>query len=168
MAAGDTSGTVTIWRSGLKGLYADDHGVTVRACACRVRRIAWAEIDRLEEGGGYDNQNGRYVWGLVVVRRTGLKVSAINGWHGSDAPAIATAVRQVAEPHGIPADLAGVPMRDGRPVGRVLYHDPGEQAGLRYWDGSQWSPLLPPDIVRPRSITLPRSPAPWSALPTAH
>jgi hypothetical protein len=167
MAVGDTSGTVTIWERGRRGFYADEHGVTVANSARRVRRLAWAEISRFQEGGGYDPESGGYIWAVVIVLHTGEKVSAVNGWYGSDAADIATAVTQVAERHGIPADVAGVPMKDGRPVRRGLYHDPGGQAGLRFWDDSQWSPLLPPDIAKPGSVLLPESPVFWSKLPTA-
>jgi hypothetical protein len=167
MAADNTTGTVTLWQGGPKGLYADDHGVTVQSSARRIRRFAWAEISRFQEGGGYDPQSGGYVWALVVVLHTGQKVSAISGWYGADAPEIAAAVREVAERHGIPANLAGVPMKDGRPARRGLYHDPAGQTGLRYWDGGQWSPLLQPDIVKSGRVMLAESPAFWSALPTA-
>jgi hypothetical protein len=167
MIADGAQGTVTIWKSGRKGLYADDHGVTVRNPASRPRRFAWPEISRFEEGGGYDSHTGSYIWTLVIVLHTGQKVSACPGWYGAHTLNTVAAVRQVAERYGIPADLAGVPMKDGRPARRGLYHDPGGQAGLRYWDGRQWSPLLPPGIVKPRSVTLQESPASWSALPMA-
>ena len=31
-----------------------------------------------------------------------------------------------------------------------LYADPGGQAGIRYWDGREWSPLLPADLASGR------------------
>ncbi len=167
MTADDADGAVTIWERGRRGLYADDHGVTVRNSASRTWRFAWADVSRFEEGGRYDSQSGGYTWTLFVVLHTGQKVTAWFGWYGADVPKIVTAVRQVAERYEIPADLAGVPAKDGRPARRGLYHDPGGQAGLRYWDGSQWSPLLPPDLVRPRSATPEKSPESWSVLPTA-
>ena len=158
---------MTIWESGRRGLYADEHGVTVRNSGRRVRRFGWAEISRFQEGGGYDLQSGGYVWALVIAQHSGQKVSALSGWHGTYAAEVAAAVRQVAERYGIPADVAGVPMRDGRPARRGLYHDPGGQAGLRFWDGMQCSPLLPPDVVRPGRVMLQESALFWSALPTA-
>ena len=63
---------------------------------------------------------------------------------GDADPETLEAIRQVADSHEIPADVTGVPMTDdGRPVCAGLYEDPGGRAGLRYWDGTQWSPLLP-------------------------
>lgn len=162
----DAQGTVTIWQGGRAVLSADDHGVTVRRPLARPRRVAWAEVSRFEDGGGYDSQSGGYIWHLIIVLRAGQRVGAYPT-HGAPAPETVAAVRQLAERYGIRADVAGVPMKDGKPVRRGLYHDPGRQAGLRYWDGDQWSPLLPPDIVRPRRLTLQESPASWSALPTA-
>ena len=167
MTADDTSGAVTLWKSGRRALYADDHGLTVQHSARRIRTIAWAEISRFEETGGYDSQSGGYLWGISIALHTGEKVSAIIGWHGSDAPEVASAVGHVAERYGIPANLVGIPMKGGRPVRRGLYGDPSGQAGLRYWDGSQWSPLLPEDIARRASVMLRESPDSWSALPTA-
>src|SRR5215469_2925553 len=61
-------------------------------------------------------------------------------------------------------------MRGGRPARRGLYGDPSGQPGFRYWDGRQWSPLLPADIagrMRQTSVMLRESPDSWSALPTA-
>jgi hypothetical protein len=167
MAADDTSGSVTLWKSGRKGLYADDHGLTVQRSERRIRTIRWPEISRIEETGGYDSQSGMYLWGLSILLHTGEKVSANMGWYGTDAPQIAASVMQVAEGYGIPANLTGVPTRGGRPVRRGIYGDPSGQAGLRYWDGSQWSPFLPEDIARPASVILRESPDSWSALPAA-
>lgn len=86
---------------------------------------------------------------------------------GSPTPETLTAIRQVAERYGIPADLAGVPMKKGRPAQRALYHDPGGQAGLRYWDGRQWSPLLPSDVGKWSSRLVRKSPGSSQALSTA-
>jgi hypothetical protein len=166
MTVDAATGTVTVWERGTAILYSDDHGVTVRKPLANSRRVAWAEISRFEDGGGYDSQSGGRFWTLVIVLHTGQKV-ATRAIAGAPAPETLTAVRRIAELHGIAADVAGVPMRDGRPVKRGLYHDPGGQAGLRYWDGTQWSPLLPLDIVSPRRLKAQESPASWSALPTA-
>jgi hypothetical protein len=42
MTVDDAPGTVTICKRGRMGLYADDHGLTVRSAASRARRFAWA------------------------------------------------------------------------------------------------------------------------------
>jgi DivIVA domain-containing protein len=45
------------------------------------------------------------------------------------------------------ADLTGIPLRPpSTAIKSGLYADPGGQAGLRYWDGKAWSPLLPVDV----------------------
>lgn len=102
-------GTVTIWDRGVKLFSADDHGLTVSG-----RRVAaWAEISRFEDGGDYDSYGHTY-WLLVVVLRTGKRV-----WVPAPkrpAPETVAVVNRVAERHGIPADVAGVPMKDGEPV----------------------------------------------------
>ncbi|HEY2639588.1 MAG TPA: DUF2510 domain-containing protein [Streptosporangiaceae bacterium] len=105
-------------------------------------------------------------WMLVIVLGTGKEVPVLCSVLRPTDEVVA-AVQEVAQQHGIPADLAGAPTKGGRPARRGLYHDPGDQAGLRYWDGGQWSPLLPPEIVRPRPETVQQSPASWSGLPTA-
>jgi Protein of unknown function (DUF2510) len=82
---------------------------------------------------------------------------------------VVAAVREAAQTHGIPADLTGLPVKSGgRPAVRGLYDDPGGQAGLRYWDGRQWSPLLPADIGESRSENAQKAPDSWSELPTAN
>jgi hypothetical protein len=66
-------------------------------------------------------------------------------------------------------------MKGERPAQRGLYEDPGGRTGLRYWDGRQWSPLLPPEVgksrtARTKMVTVPEGssgPASWSALPMA-
>ena len=160
MSADGTSGTVTVCKRWGEALYADHQGVTVRNLGSRGGRFAWAEISRFEDGtSGKDG----YPWILEIVLHTGRKVP-VGCTVGSPIPETLTAVRQVAARYGIPADLAGVPARDGRPAYRGLYEDPGGQPGLRYWDGGQWSPLLPPDLGRPGTAR--KSLGSWSALPT--
>jgi len=45
------------------------------------------------------------------------------------------------------AGLTGIPLRPpSTAIKSGLYADPGGQAGLRYWDGKAWSPLLPVDV----------------------
>jgi hypothetical protein len=164
MTVDDAPGTVTICKRGRMGLYADDHGLTVRNTASRARRFAWAEISHFADGRVLND--GDYSWILHIVLHTGRKVPA-TCTSGSPTPETLTAIRQVAERYGIPADLAGVPMKKGRPAQRALYHDPGGQAGLRYWDGRQWSPLLPPDVGKWSSRLVRKSPGSWPTLPTA-
>jgi hypothetical protein len=166
--ADDVPGTVTIFKRGWSGMRADDHGLTVRD-GPRVRRFAWAEVSRLADGSAY--YEGQYHWVLFIVLHSGRKVRA----HGAPNPETLAVVRQVAARHGIPADVTGVPVKGGRPARRGLYEDPDGGAGLRYWDGGQWSPLLPQEVGKSRTarlkmVTVPDAssgPASWSALPMA-
>jgi Protein of unknown function (DUF2510) len=166
MPVDDAPGTVTILKHGWNSLRADDHGLTVRE-GPRVRRFAWAEVSRLVDGSAYIQ--GSYDWVLLIVLRSGRKVRV----HGAPTPETLAAVRQVAARYGIPVDVTGVPVKGERPARRGLYEDPGGRAGLRYWDGRQWSPLLPPEVgksrtARLRMTTTPSSgPASWSTLPMA-
>jgi len=163
----DASGIVTICKGQGLFLRADDAGVVLRNHyfgGARRIRIAWAEISHFADG--WYTKEGFTGWMLVIVLRTGKQVRV--RCSALEPPGeVVAAVREVAQPHEIPADLAGVPTKDGRPPRRGLYHDPGGQAGLRYWDGTQWSPLVPPDIVSPRRVSRQECPASWSALPTA-
>jgi hypothetical protein len=160
MTVDDALGTVTIYRRGRAGLCADDHGVTVRNPLSRTRRVAWADISCFADGSGM--KEGNYFWVLHIVLHTGrtVTVTAV-----SPTPEILAAIRQVAVRYGIPADLAGIPAKKGRPAIRGLYEDPGGREGLRYWDGRVWSPLLPPDIGASRTVG--KGPGAWSALPMA-
>jgi hypothetical protein len=153
---------VTICRSGRLGLYANDLGVTVRNSAFRAHRFAWDEVSHFADGN-FQAMFGNYYWVLHIVLHTGRAIP-VDCTRESPTSETLTAVRQVAERYGIPADLAGVPMKDGQPPGRGLYEDTGGQAGLRYWDGTQWSPLLPLGIDK--STTVSNSSGSWSALPT--
>jgi hypothetical protein len=159
MTVDDAPGTVTIYRRGRTGLYADDHGVTVRNPLSRTRRVAWAEISCFADGSRM--AEGSYFWVLHIVLHTGRKITAM----APPTPETLAAIRQVAARHGIPADLAGIPAKKGHPAHRGLYEDPGGREGLRYWDGRVWSPLLPPDIGKPRTVG--KGPGSWSALSTA-
>ena len=162
-----SSRTVTICRRGSLGLYADDRGVTIRNSAFRARQFAWNEISRFADGSRRQSLLfHHYDWILHIVPEKGRTVSVKCTKH-SPAPETLTAVRQVAERYGIPAKLDGVPMKDGHPPGPGLYEDPGGQADrLRYWDGTQWSPLLPQDFSK--STTGAKNPDSWSALPMAN
>jgi hypothetical protein len=155
----DAPGTVTLYGSGRTGLYADDYGVTVRNARSRTRRFAWAEISCFADGARMSE--GSYFWVLHMVLHTGEKVMVPTG---PPTPETLAGIRQVAARYGVPADLAGVPVKNGRPAHRGLYEDPGGQGGLRYWDGRQWSPLLP-DIGKPGTVK--KSLSSWSALLTA-
>jgi hypothetical protein len=168
----DAPGTVTIFDRGWNSLQADDHGLTVRN-GPRVRRFAWAEVSRLADGSVYNQ--GHYDWALLIILHSGRKVR-VHGARSSSTPLV---VNHVARRHGIPADVTGVPAKGERPPSRVtgvpakgerpasrgLYQDPGDRAGLRYWDGRQWSPLLPPEVSKSRTAR--KGPASCSALPMA-
>ena len=136
-------GAVTVCERGRTALYADDLGLSVRYNRTSVTRFAWAEIDRFADGSQLTN--GGYFWVLVIVLHTGRRIPVPSTQRtGEAAPEVLAAIRQVADSHEIPADLTGVAMTDdGQPVLSGLYEDPGGRAALRYWDGTQWSPLLP-------------------------
>jgi hypothetical protein len=172
MAENDAPGTVTIYNGGFSSLHADDHGLTLRNGA-RVRRFAWAEVSGFADGVQYGE--GTY-WCLLICLHSGQEVKA----HGTPTPETLAAIRQVAARYGIPADVAGIPAADGGPAERGFYEDPGGRAGLRFWNGAMWSPLLPPEVSSygtmssawlppgvSRSFTAPKGPASWAALPMA-
>jgi membrane-bound metal-dependent hydrolase YbcI (DUF457 family) len=100
------SGRVTI----CKGVYADDHGLTVRNWPFRVRRFDWAEVSNFGDGSRMVDPTSPYgrdrrVWTLDIVLRTGQRVSVLSG---RLTPETLAAVRQVAARYGIPAHLTGV------------------------------------------------------------
>jgi hypothetical protein len=109
-------------------LTADEAGVTVvRQLAPglvlkgRPRRVAWADISRFEDGGGWDSELGSelgFSWQLVIVLQTGKMIKGYHIW--SPAPETVAAIRQVAERHGIPADLTGFVIKDRKPVIEAL------------------------------------------------
>jgi len=171
MTAGDASGTVTICKGQGLFLRADDAGVLVRNFYGRARRIAWTEISHFADG--QYTKEGVTGWQLFIVLRTGKRVRVTSSVL-APADEVVAAVRKAAQPHGVPADLAGIPVKKGQPAVRGFYEAPGGQVGVRYWDGTRWSPLLPPDASRPPTVgwwpyegTARKSPASWSALPTA-
>jgi hypothetical protein len=164
--AGGAAGTVTICKVNWMFLRADDAGLLMRNFYGRTRRIAWTEISRFADGS-YRNEEHLTRWELLIILRTGKRVR-VAGSHAAPAGEVVAAVREAAQPHGIPADLSGIAAkRDGRPAVHGLYRDPGGQPGWRYWDGRHWSPLLPPDISESRADDAPKGPDSWSALPTA-
>jgi hypothetical protein len=159
------SGIVTICEGQGLFLRADDACVLVRNFHFgHARRIAWTEISHFADGRY--TKEGVTSWMLVIILRTGKQVRVLCSVLAS-ADEVVAAVRKAAQPHGIPAELAGVPVKNGRPPQRGLYHDPSGQAGLRYWDGRQWSPLLPPDVSKWSARAVGGSAGSWSALPTA-
>jgi len=166
MTADDASGAVTIWDNGFVSMRADDLGVTVgrHDIPDGGKRFLWSEISRFADGH-YSTEEGT-IWRLVLVLHSGREVSY--RWEPTDE--LLTNVRQVAERYGIAAELSGIPMSGGRPTNDGLYEDPWGQAGLRYWGGGQWSPLLPLDVLKSRSggpRKGMRSAESWSLLPVA-
>jgi hypothetical protein len=120
MSTDEALGSVPICRKGRKGLYTDDLGVMVRSSASRTERFAWAEISHFADGGGQaDAQSGGgYYWMLVIVLHTGreIPVDCTTTWEKGPTPDTIAAIRQAAERYGIPADLAGIPMKNGKPL----------------------------------------------------
>jgi hypothetical protein len=141
MTVDDGSGLITICTRGRSSLFADDQGVTLRSYPRGARRFAWSEISRFQDGE-WSGHGGIVVWALDIVLRTGHTVPVAFTRGSSARPEILAGVGQVAERYGIPADLTGVLTKDRLPY-RGFYEDPGGQEGLRYWDGTHWSPLLP-------------------------
>jgi hypothetical protein len=163
--AGGASGTVIICKAQGLFLRADDAGLLVRNFYGRTHRIAWTEISHFADGS-YTNQDVTS-WELVIILRTGKRIRVASS-RAASAGEVVAAVREAAQPHGIPANLSGIAAKKhGQPALRGLYQDPGGQPGWRYWDGRQWSPLLPPDIDESRTKDAPKVPDSWSALPTA-
>jgi hypothetical protein len=170
MTAEDALGAVTICKYGRAVLYADDLGLSVCGSRSAAARFAWADIDRFADGGRKTDTGAS--WVLVVVLRTGQRVPVeCTEGSGEAVPETLAAIRQVACRREIPADLTGVPMTDdGRPVSSGLYEDPGGQRGLRYWDGTQWSPLVRLDSGKagwPWGEPVRKSAGFWSDLPVA-
>jgi hypothetical protein len=105
-------------------------------------------------------------WELVIVLHAGQTVPVSCATADSASQEMLAAVRQVAERHGIPADLSGIAMSDGKPPETGLYEDPGGRAGVRYWDGAQWSPLMSPGSYGFLDDAK-KSAARWAALPVS-
>jgi hypothetical protein len=165
MTIDDPLGRMTICSRGRSSLSADDAGVTVHNFPGRRRFFSWFEISRFADGR-FNAGEGPAHWVLDIVLRSGQTRSADCTHAGSAAPETLAAIRQVAERYGIPADLTGIMMAsNGRPDGEGLYEDPWGQAGVRYWDGTQWSPLLPAD--HGISMSVRKSTARWTELPVA-
>jgi hypothetical protein len=143
------------WRIGLG---VDEDGVTVRNFF-RTHRFGWPEVSCFADGSAFGGQSEHW-WALRVVLRDGRAVTARGTTRsGPPTPKTLAAIRQAAERYQIPAELTGTVMRRG------LYADPGGHAGSRYWDGREWSPLLPAD--HERGEPPPKFPAQVSSLPEA-
>jgi hypothetical protein len=166
MAVEDAAAAVTICRGQGLFLRTDDSGVLMRNFHFgRSRRIAWSEISHFADG--CYTKEGVTSWLLVIVLRTGKQAPVLCSVL-APVDEVMAAVREAAQPHGIPADLTGLPAKSGgRPAVRGLYDDPGGQDGLRYWDGRRWSPLLPLDIGESSSTNVQKAPDSWSELPVA-
>jgi hypothetical protein len=141
-------------------------GVTVRNF-WRTYKLSWPEVSHLGDGSVYMGDAG-YIWALGVVLRDG-RVRSVSTAVGLGFAEIEE-IRQAAARFAVPAMFAAPTesrMRHERPA-EGLYEDPGGLVGLRYWDGSTWSPLLPSSAgkgwfvwktTRPeRRCQLPRSP----------
>jgi hypothetical protein len=160
----DAAGTVAIRDLGRREkLYADEKGLTVRARGYGTRRFAWRKVSGFADGGTW--KQGEYVWQLDIVLRKGQR-EPVPCTAGSFTPELAATLREVAARHGVSADVEGVVPPAPPPDEAGFYHDPAGADGMRYWNGLQWSPLLPADIPRPRSVAVNKSTASWSALPT--
>jgi hypothetical protein len=166
MTVDDLPGRVTICTRGRSSLSADDLGVTAQNFPGHPRRFLWSEISRFADGRQAAGDSPPANWVLDIVLHSGQTYSVDCTRAGSAAPETLAAIRQVAERHGIHADLTGIVMAsDGRPDSEGLYEDPWGQAGVRYWDGKQWSPLLPSDHGISMSVW--QSTARWTELPVA-
>ena len=144
-------GTAIIYGNKDVGLSADDDGITVRR-GRRVERFGLDEIscfrNRLAIG-----------LGLEIVLRAGRTIHVPALIELTDGE-LAEAIGQLALHHDVHADLTGPPPR---PAGTGVYQDPWGEAGVRYWDGKCWSPLLPRSVAR-RAKPAEGS---WSQLPVA-
>jgi len=159
----DAAGTVAIRDLGRREkLYADEKGLTVRARGYGTRRFAWRKVSGFADGGTW--KQGEYVWQLDIVLRKGER-EPVHCTAGGCTPELLATVRQVAASHGLSADLEGIAPPAPPPEEPGFFEDPFGQGGMRYWNGSQWSPPLPAELRKSRS-TLSKSAASWSALPT--
>jgi hypothetical protein len=121
MSVDDGPGSVTVCSRGRSEFLTDDLGVTVRGRG-RVRRFAWSEISKFADGI-YGTQAGSW-WELQIVLRSGRSIPVECTRGASAAPEMLAAIIQVAERYGIPADLTGVMIRDGRRPDPVLTRIP--------------------------------------------
>ncbi len=88
-------------------LHLDRDGVTVRNYF-RTYHIGWSEVKCFADGNAGLWVTGSSAWALCVVTHDGRPVVASAATRYSRArPDTLTAIKQSAEHHGIPADLAG-------------------------------------------------------------
>ena len=124
----------------------DIHEITLRTRR-ETRWIAWDEVRWFRDGEHFHlsrrlRDDG---WALAIVLKDGTVVipdATKKPW--PDAQEIMTAARQAARDHAIPAVLTGRPVTakpspEDKPG---LYPDPGGEAGLRKWTGTEWLPSL--------------------------
>jgi hypothetical protein len=149
------------WR---EKLYADDKRLTVRSRGYGGSRYEWRKLSGFADGGGW--KQGEYVWQLAIVLRNG-RTEPAHCTAGAFSPELLAALRRAAAVHGLSVDVEGIAPPAPPPDEAGFYDDPAGAPGIRYWDGISWSPLLPADIRRPRSVTVHKSTASWSALPVA-
>jgi Protein of unknown function (DUF2510)/Bacterial PH domain len=150
-AGGDAGGSTVIICVDHFGLSAGAEAIRVRS-GRRVERFGWEEIGRFGNVG-----KGELV--LQIVLRTGRTIQVPPAIELTDGE-LAAAIERLALDHDIPADLTGPAPR---PATTGLYADPWDQPGVRYWDGTQWSPLLPRSVAR----RVKPAQAAWSELPVA-
>jgi hypothetical protein len=109
----DASGTVTIGKGQGAFLRADDQGLLMRNVPWRrVRRIAWTEISRFTDGRQVQQGGTATVcWVLVIVPHNGKRAVplATHPLMGRQPEEIVKVIHELAERHGIPADLTGLP-----------------------------------------------------------
>jgi hypothetical protein len=118
----------------------DDRGITIRKLL-KTNRYSWPKVIRFEDGWVSGDQ-GSKDWALRVVFGDRKAVTA-KGTSGKNQSANLVAIRQVAARYQIPAELTGIPRkRNGSPVRRGIYPDPGGEPGRRHWNGREWSPHL--------------------------
>jgi hypothetical protein len=109
LLSGTTAGTLIIGKGQGAFLRADDEGLLMRNVPWgRVRRIAWTEIKQFTDGRQV--KEGRAYWLMVIVLHAGKPVVplATHQWFRHPDETIQV-VRELAERHGIAADLTGRP-----------------------------------------------------------
>jgi DNA-binding transcriptional regulator YdaS (Cro superfamily) len=120
MTIDDAQGALTIWHPGGAVLHADDHGVTVRTDFGGQRRVAWAEISRIEDRVGFDSEAGRQLLETghrPAHRAEGQGIPHVRGAPSCDSDCYQADRRALWDTH----QCGRVPMK----VSRGSYHDPG-------------------------------------------
>jgi hypothetical protein len=128
----------------------DEHGITVKntwRANGDKRVVGWDEVRWLRDCA---RVTSRTRWVLEIVLKSGVLVAEASksGTAVAD-PQTLEAIRRAARARGIPAVLTGRPVGRFLPAERMpkagLYPDPGDEPGLREWDGTEWSPVLHTD-----------------------